>query len=51
MEIYKQYKNTNYDISNIGNLKKKKTKRILKLHINKQGHYCVVVSFGGSWRT
>ena len=46
MEIYKQYKNTNYEISNIGNLRNKKTKRILKLHINKQGYYCVVVSFG-----
>ena len=48
METYKEIDEyNNYEISNMGNVRNKKTGLILKNRLSKTGYYCVGLSFNG----
>lgn len=51
-EIWKQIKfNTNYEISNLGNVRNVKTKRVLKPSVSNKGYYLVALSKNGKSHT
>ena len=50
-EIWKQYKDTNYEVSNLGNVRNIKTKRMLKAGEMKNGYLHVVLSDNGKHKT